>query len=92
MTVSAVLILLVLILIPAFAYVILRNGVAAFVVSAPLGMLALVARMVYLEANAPRGELDIVFVIACLLWASILTTMYAACFLGAYIVRRIFVD
>lgn len=82
--------MLFLVLVPGFAHAIIRNGVLAFFVSVPLGVLVLCGRMIYLEDSEPRPDFDIIFSIACMLWAMILTVAYAACFVGAYVVRRIF--
>jgi len=87
---NAVFTLLFLLLVPVIAYVKLRSEMAAFFVSAPLGMLALVAFMVHTEANALDGDIDIIFEIGCILWALILAGLYAACFLVVFGVRRLF--
>ncbi len=71
--------LLVVFLAPGLAYSLLRDEVQAFWLSAPVGMMALIANMIHSEVYAPDSDFDLVFGLACVLWAMVLAVAYAAC-------------
>jgi hypothetical protein len=63
--------------IPLVANLLLRSKLAAFVISAPLGVLVLWLNMVHNESRSPNSDLDIMFGFACVFWAVVLVCVYA---------------
>lgn len=66
--------------IPVIACRVLRSELGSFFISAPWRVIVLVANMIHLESMGPGSDFDIVFAIACFVWASIQVFVYAAFF------------
>jgi hypothetical protein len=81
--------LLVALLAPVFIYMKVRDEVSAFWLSAAIGATAQFVSMIYTEASAPDGDLDFIFLLACIIRAMILVACYAACFAFVHGVRRL---
>jgi hypothetical protein len=76
--------------IPLVAYLYFKRGLIAFVVSAPCGAIVTIGKMLYDEVKDPRGDIDFVFQFACVFWAFVVTCVYAAFFVIASVIRRMF--
>ena len=79
---------LLLVAIPFCAFKFTRVAIVGWLIACLSGCPILIARMIYLESNAPDSDFDFTFPIGVVLWCGILSFLYGVCAVVIGLVRN----
>jgi hypothetical protein len=67
---------LIFFIIPVISFCLFKRLVVSYLLASVCGAIVVVARMLYLEANASNREFDLVFFLSVFIWAAIVFLLY----------------
>jgi hypothetical protein len=83
-------VLLILALIPVIMIVLTKRFLYSWFLSSILGIIVLWINMIVLELKAVDSDLDIIFALAMMMWATILSILYGILFIAAQVIFQLF--